>query len=810
MIAHISDDGRKQSVLEHICGTAEIAEREAAKNALGNTAWICGALHDFGKLNNRFEEYILDSFLNGGSKSKSVPHSSAGAHYVYYDDFENFNLSRLFREIIAVVLSSHHGVYDCVRPDGRHRSTYEDRWIADENYEEALKNFNDLFVKENIKEISETVTKAEVELKTIDDKIRGLAAKKRDEYCFYQGCFVRLLLSYLVYGDWKDTGEFMNGKAEDNDYNIPEIWVQCLVNFEQYMSGLRKEKRGSEKIRRYREELSWECANAAKISSGIYSLSMPTGGGKTLSSLNFALRHAIENKKERILYISPFLSILEQNSDVIRKAINNDEIILEHHSNVAYVPEDEKEGKQSIERKNSLEIDWDYPIVLTTLVQFMNTLFSDKLQCIRRMHWLANSVIIIDEVQAIPVRCISTFNLMINFLANVCNATVILCTATQPLLGENAMTQNPILKHKIIYGEPKELINDVEKRFIQFERTKVIPALRDKKYGIEEIRDFVSDICCDSDSVLVVLNTKSAVEQLVKGFENYRDGETRVYSLTTNLCPEHRSDVIGEIKEILDGIRHGSGERILVISTSLIEAGVDISFRTAIRALSGLDSIIQTAGRCNRQGEAEYGSVYIINTNEYTGKLRDTEEGAKAAEHVIRDLHQKGRIEELFLPASITNYYLDYYCNREEEMDYNIEVDGIKTTEYRLLSDNLEAVRECKKQEEFLNTKINQAFKSGWSGYKVIDDDTIGIIVPYKAGKDYCEKIRNAQTAGEIKDYIKKAQRYTVNVYRNKLYELINCGAVSTCDLYHSVYVLHEDFYKDNLGITKDFQNYIF
>lgn len=808
MIAHISEDGREQSVSEHLSGVAEIAEKEAEKLGLGNTAWICGIYHDLGKKNNNFNNYIRYSFAHGEDKSKSVPHSSAGAHYIYYDlldDFEINDISDICREILAVVLASHHGVYDCVKLDGSHRSSINDRWAADENYKESVDNFKELFAKERYEEIAERIYQADKELKSFNEKIKQLAVKGKGESYFYQGCLVRLILSYLIYGDWKDTENFMSGYNEETTYNMQEVWSQCFKNYEKYMEALNSKNNSSDKIKRYRQEISQECAEAYEVLPGVYRMSVPTGGGKTLSSLNFALRHSIKYGKERIFYISPFLSILEQNSKVIRDVIDNDDLILEYHSNISHIDEN---SKKNAENKNSLAIDWDSPFILTTLVQFINTLFSDKLQCIRRMHWLANSVIIIDEVQAVPVRCINTFNLMINFLAYVCNATIILCTATQPALGGNA--ENGV-GHKIIFDERKEIIGNVEKRFEQFERTRIIPAIKNKGYCTEDVRDFVAEICNKNNSVLVILNTKSAVKLL---FDNIKDciGDTYIYSLTTNMCPENRSNVISEIKDILDRIRGGSDERILVISTSLIEAGVDISFMTVIRALTGLDSIVQAAGRCNRQGECEYGDVYIINTNEHTSTLTDTVKGAKASKTLIDNLQRQDRIDKLFMPDSISNYYLEYYCDRKNEMDYCYNGYDGRTTLYKLLSSNRESVDECKKMknDEAFNTKINQAFKTAWSTYKAIDDNTIGVIVPYKEGKKYCQDIRSARTVQEIKACLKKAQRYTINLYENKISELEKSGIISACDLYGSVYVLGEQFYDDNLGIVTDFQDYIF
>ena len=728
MISHISGDGKEQSVYDHTMGTIEIAIEEAKKICLGNLIYLITMFHDIGKLCYAFGEYIRQSVLYNNDKIKMITHSATGAHYFYYDLPDEFKASSLLKEMVSTVIASHHGAYDCVRLDGRHRSSSDDRWAVDENYEESICNFKELIEKDNYDEIIKRIEYANSELDEVNKIFHKLTDKKSEAF-FYRGCLLRLLLSYQIYGDWKDTENFMNNSKEEQNYQMMEIWENCLANYELYMTKLLGKSNGSDKIKQYRQEISQECADAFEIKPGVYRLSVPTGGGKTLSSMSFALRHALRYEKDRIFYISPFLSILEQNADVIREVIGDDSLILEHHSQVA----DTDKDARCEEKEGSIAIDWDYPIVLTTLVQFMNTLFSDKLQCIRRMHWLANSVIIIDEVQALPVKCISTFNLMINFLAYVCNATVILCTATQPALGENKMKQNNVLEHKIIFNEQEEMIKNVEKRFVQFERTKVVSAIKDKNYTSEEVCDFVAEKCGEVDSMLVVLNTKSAVKTLYDNISNLIE-DTYIYSLTTNMCPEHRSNVINEIKGVLKRIRNGSGERVLVISTSLIEAGVDLSFNSVIRALTGLDSIIQAAGRCNRHGEREYGEVYIINTEENTDSLIDTVNGAKAAKQIIDDLVQDNKLDELFMPNTIYNYYMSYYNKRYNEMNYPYKDINSITTLFSLLSENEKAVEECKKiyiqKGMRFKNKLNQAFKTAWSNYNVINDDTIGIIVP--------------------------------------------------------------------------------
>lgn len=286
-------------------------------------------------------------------------------------------------------------------------------------------------------------------------------------------------------------------------------------------------------------------------------------------------------------------------AEVFAKAEENFESYMQElHRTVPLSQMTERE-KKIMEGRNRLQqdINWEEPFICTTFAQFMNTLFSDQSACVRRMHRLVNSVIIIDEVQSMSVKCVHTFNQMMNFLNAVCHADIILCTATQPTLQKTP--------YPVCYSETKDMIKEVEHWFERFERVKIQIPGTEHKYTLERLGE---EILAQTDrypSILVILNTKSAVGTL---YDILKDFPIQVEYLTTNLCAEHRSDKIEHIKQKL---KEGK-EKIVVVSTNLIEAGVDISFACVYRSMTGLDSLAQSAGRCNRNGERECGDLYLI------------------------------------------------------------------------------------------------------------------------------------------------------------------------------------------------------
>lgn len=429
-------------------------------------------------------------------------------------------------------------------------------------------------------------------------------------------------------------------------------------------------------------------------------------------------------------------------AEVFAKAEENFESYMQElHRTVPLSQMTERE-KKIMEGRNRLQqdINWEEPFICTTFVQFMNTLFSDQSACVRRMHRLVNSVIIIDEVQSMPVKCVHTFNQMMNFLNAVCHADIILCTATQPTLQKTP--------YPVCYSETKDMIKEVEHWFERFERVKIQIPGTGHKYTLERLGE---EILAQTDrypSILVILNTKSAVGTL---YDILKDSPIQVEYLTTNLCAEHRSDKIEHIKQKL---KEGK-EKIVVVSTNLIEAGVDISFACVYRSMTGLDSLAQSAGRCNRNGERECGDLYLIQLDgENTGNMEELIQNTRVTEQVLFDYRKSGDDDDLLMPKWMNRYFEYVFKHTVDKMNFPIRQKDTSIME--LLTKGFTYAEK--------KNVMNQAYKTAGQAYRVIDDRSFGVIVPYKKGSELIDAIAESSDAAEIKKLIRKAQRYTVNV----------------------------------------------
>ena len=625
----------------------------------------------------------------------------------------------------------------------------------------------------------------------------NINAKEAMEDCrlYLLACLQRLILSILIDSDWEATSDFMDNvdvPSKPAAYNTKDIFRQAGRNFEAYM----REKQERIELSRLsdqerviyeaRNSLQEECRRFGQYPAGIYCLPIPTGGGKTLGSLAYALEYCrLHPETERVIYVSPYISITEQNAQVFRDAIGEDDWILEHHSSVIR----KEEGTGEDYRNNiasRFDINWEEPFICTTFVQFMNTLFSDKGESIRRMHRLTNAVVIIDEVQSMPVKCIHTFNYMCNFLNAVCNTNIILCTATQPTLAE--------AKCPICYSKPKYMIGNTADWFYKFERVKIATPEADSRYSIESLAEEIAGRTVNCRSILVVLNTKSAVRSL---YDRLKAQGIPAEYLTTNLCAEHRSDKIKSIKEILEKKR----ETIVVISTNLIEAGVDISFEYVYRSIAGLDSVAQAAGRCNRNGELESGMVNLIYLEgENAGNMTELQQSIRATESVIWQYKDSATQGSLLMPEWMDIFYRNVYFNASDKM--NFPVKGLDRSILELLS------RGFRPKEK--KNLMNQAYKTAGQQYRVIDDDSFGVIVPYKKGAKIIEAIQSTVDPAGLKAYIRQAQRYMVNVRGSRLKQfdgLIQSVSDRIPDLYM---VASPGAYHMEYGITPEWETLIF
>ncbi len=815
MIAHISDDGfqREESVAEHTEKVTYLCQKKGERCGLAQTMALCGMFHDMGKNKQAFANYLYADENKRKKLRGTIAHASTGAKYIYDRYHEKDGVIKIMTEMISYAVAAHHGLFDCV--DKEHKDMFSQKLKKVDDYEEACQNAEkDYLEAYNFGMIfDESTTEFHLvwnEIKKLYEKIKPRLlldnqknVRERLSECrlFLCAALQRLILSMLIDSDWEATSDFMNNidtLSKHVEFDVQDIFKQAQENFDAYMQKKQNSINVSmltekeKEIYDARNALQNECKSFAVYSAGIYCLPIPTGGGKTLGSLAYALEYCrLHPKTERVIYVSPYISVTEQNAQVYREAVGNDSWILEHHSSVI-----RNEGIKDEDYRSSMgskfDINWEEPFICTTFVQFMNTLFSDKSESIRRMHRLANSVVIIDEVQSMPVKCINTFNYMINFLNAVCNTDIILCTATQPTLAE--------AKCPVCYSEPKYMIENADSWFRKFERADIDTPKMDKKYTFESLGNEIKERTEEYQSILVVLNTKSAVRSL---YDILRERHVPVQYLTTNLCAEHRSDKIKEIKAVLEKKQ----ESIVVVSTNLIEAGVDISFACVYRSMTGLDSLAQTVGRCNRNGELERGKVHFINLeDENTGNMEELWQNIRVTEDILLRYEQsdcgneKEKEDSILMPKWMDMYYRDVYSYADDKMNFPIEQLDINIME--LLSHGF--VPEEKRNQ------MNQAYKTAGQAYRVIDDCSFGVIVPYKKGIDIIETIQKTSDRMEIKAQIRKAQRYTVNIRGNllKKYDgLIQPVSEQIPELYM---VAAPGAYHAEYGITPEWETLIF
>lgn len=528
-------------------------------------------------------------------------------------------------------------------------------------------------------------------------------------------------------------------------------------------------------ISRARREISDRCRAFAEHEGGIYRLNVPTGGGKTLSSLRYALAHAEKWAKRRLIFISPLLSILEQNAAVLREYLGDDSIILEHHSNVLHT----EEGMELDHRELAVE-SWSKPVIITTLVQLLNTLFDGRTTSIRRFQGLCDSILVIDEVQTVPTKMLTLFNLAMDFLAKICGATILLCSATQPCLEKADHPIRNVIPDVIPYDpllwEP-------------FRRTVITDA---GGKTLEEIAEFAADELQEVRSLLVVCNRKDEAEYL---FTRLRDQADFSCHLSASMCMFHRRDVLKTLNTAL-----ARGKQCLCIATQVIEAGVDISFERVIRLAAGMDSVIQAAGRCNRHGEsAEPVPVYVVNCQgEKLERLREIRDAKNATLNLLDAYRRKPeRFEhDLSSDSAIRTYYQKLYKDMPKEyQDYSL--DKRATTIFELMSCNLRYYNEnAPYAGKFC---LNQALKLAGSSFEVFDSSTRDLIVPYGAGVELIAELtgQDHPDPAFLSGWERRARAYSVSVYDWQLRALGN--AVTE---YAGGAVLAEGYYDEDTGLS--------
>lgn len=771
-----------QTVQEHCRNTAKKAGESLSCIGLGGSGYLAGLLHDMGKFTASFKAYLESAAAGKAVKPGSVIHTHGAVRFLLErfhsaDTFSSFQ--DMTAELLAYAAGAHHGLYDCV--DQQHHSGFLHRLEWDERlYQQAMEEFLEQCA--DIKELDTRFEQADQELLSLYHWINSQQSRDDSEILFYLGLLARLLLSSVIQGDRQDTAQYLN-KIVPPVFPASKtvLYKRLLQRVETKLAGFS----ASTPIERARGEISRQCRQAAELPGGIYRFSAPTGGGKTLSSLRYALAHAVRYEKSRIIFTSPLLSILEQNAAVVREILQEDAVILEHHSNLIR----EKPESGALDPQELMAESWDAPIIITTLVQLLNTLFSGKTSCIRRFQALCGCVLVIDEVQTVPVKMVTLFNLAMNFLANICGATIILCSATQPCF-ERA--DHPIL------GPLKDLVPYDPALWAPFQRTRLVDAGRRRQ---EEIPGFIQQRLQEATSLLMVCNTKQQASFL---YQRMKDSALACFHLSAAMCPAQRRDVLSRLRQALDDSREG-GKKVLCISTQLIEAGVDISFGCVIRLVAGMDSVVQAAGRCNRNMESSaLASVYLLNcSDENLSRLPQIQQAKTASLQLLSAFREDAaRFDgDLASAPAIACYYQNLYGNMPRgAQDYSI---GGGVFLYDLLSANEKYADESPAHKRFY---LCQAFALAGCEFQVFDQETTDILVPYGDGAALITELGSSSVERQPhlqKQLLDKAKPYTISIYRFQKEQLERRGGLYAL-LDGAVLALDPSFYDPETGLTPE------
>ncbi|MCK4257577.1 MAG: CRISPR-associated helicase Cas3' [Halanaerobiales bacterium] len=711
-----------QLLEDHLTQTGNLAGSFAEKFNAKQLGYTVGVLHDLGKYSIEFQKRLEGANIR-------VDHSTAGMQEVFklYDKFS--------AKIMSYIICGHHtGLPD----------------IGSENYEGSLEN-------RRIRSIHD-YRAYKKEINPPDLAEFRLNLKHSEDMAFSVYLFIKMLFSCLVDADFLDTEKYMEEqKANSRGNNVS--MVELLTFFEKYM----EEKIADAEdniINSYRSEILNNCLNKAQNMPGMFSLTVPTGGGKTLSSMAFALNHAVKNGLERIIYVIPYTSIIEQNAEIFRN-IFGEANVLEHHSNFQF--EEDEDIHESSKKLRLASENWEMPIVVTTNVQFFESIFSNKGSKSRKLHNLTKSIIILDEAQMIPVKYLKASIFALCEFVNNYNSSVVLCTATQPNLTCLLPKEMNI----------QEIMDSPESLYEKLRRTQIknIGELDDEDL-IEELRKHPQILC--------IVNTREHArqlyEKLTENIDDSLNNSDGIFHLSTRMYPLHRKQVLAKIRQRLKDSKNREDKlECKVISTQLIEAGVDVDFPVVYRTMAGIDSIAQAAGRCNREGKEKCADVYVFTSTEKHGQPpRQIEINVSEAKSVFRNY------EDALSLAGISKYF---------ELLYDI-----KNVDQK---DILKDIKERSKSLGFPFVEIARKFK-------LIENNTLSVIVP---ADDRCKDlIKQLKYAPSTYKLLRKLQPYIVNLYENEFRKLMETGGISAIDSEKTFYAISDmkKFYNEHTGIVNN------
>ncbi|MCY4274159.1 MAG: CRISPR-associated helicase Cas3' [Gammaproteobacteria bacterium] len=728
-IAHVKQDmdgsWDTHPLEQHLYEVAGLAEKFAKSFESKDWAYLAGLWHDLGKYRPAFQDHIRkssgyepDAHISSEKKS-DTSHASTGAVHA---------IEKLgsIGKILAYVIAGHHaGLPDFEKVDAKGRSLREIISRDKELLQQAIKE-----------EIPEKILKRESP--PLPPFVTSDPGKLHT--------WIRMLFSCLVDADFLDTERFMSPeKAGDRvqDTSMKEM----LCHFDEYMKQFQK-KQHEGSINSIRAKILKICRVKAIRKPGIYTMTVPTGGGKTLSSLAFALEHAVRYDKQRIVYAIPYTSIIEQTAEVFRGVFEPlGDVLIEHHSNT----EPDKYEKETSWSRLAVE-NWDAPLIVTTTVQLFESLYASRTSRCRKLHNLVNSVIVIDETQLLPPEQLNPIRHIVQSLNQHYGVTFVMSTATPT--GFEAQT-SPFGKRLLEGIESDEIIDAPKQYYRQLERVNFkLPDDFSQKQSWDEISSELKKC----DSVLAIVNTRKDAREL---WEKMPEG---TFHLSALMCAQHRSEAIQEIKNRL---KHGQSTR--VISTQLVEAGVDLDFPVVYRALAGLDSIVQAAGRCNREGKLDKGKVVVF-VPPYEPPRGLLTQARDTSVSLLHGFH--GDIQS---PETFERYFNKFYAEVKDH-DKNHVLDKLQKT-----ADELQI-----------------QFRTAAQQFKMIDDnDTVSVIVRHGDN----DGLLNVLAKGEPdRRLLRKLQRYTVTLYKHQFEKML--GREEIKEIYQGFYAQSESgIYHSSLGL---------
>ncbi|NGP62198.1 CRISPR-associated helicase Cas3' [Paenibacillus thiaminolyticus] len=812
-IAHIRiGDEKVQTVERHLLEVKTLAEEYGKKLNIPHVTGLAGMLHDMGKYTEKFRTYILAAVSGAEDRLRrgDVDHSTAGGRLLY--DRCHADAKAPYKAILAEVVGnaiiSHHSyLHDFLDPDLE--SPYLRRVACKklEEFDQSVEAFFTHVMSEQ--EFQGYVDQAAAE---VEQFLAGVPAKSLELKLMFLTKFV---FSVLIDADRTNTRWFEMGEPDEPERNTKELFSSYYERLMAELHSFKKKKDAHTSIALLRSEMSELCERFAAKPSSIYTLSIPTGGGKTLASLRYALKHALTFNKKRIIYVVPFTTIIEQNAATVRtilQELQDNANILEHHSNVVEVEVEEDDEDQdglaltARQKANLAKDNWDAPIIFTTMVQFLNVFFAHGSRNIRRLHNLCDAVIIFDEVQKVPTHCISLFNQALNFLKEYGGSSIVLCTATQPAL--------QFVEQKLELAEDAEMISNLDEVIDAFKRVDLIDKATERAWSTEELACFVQDTIQEAGNILVILNTKSVVKSLYERLQAMReqhqfgeDEEIFLYHLSTSMCAAHRSAILETVRAHLE-----AEEKVICVSTQLIEAGVDVSFKCVIRSLAGLDSIAQAAGRCNRHGKDEIRNVYIIDHAEENLKhLKEIQIGKELTRTMLVDMKRDAKAHggQLLSQQAMEFYFQKFYMRLEADLNNFVHKLRKNMTDLlyagRYGSDSYFQAYHKKKEEEqakdtWLPLVLANSYGTAAKYFHVIDDYTRAVIVPYGGGEEVIADLNGSGTIDDLTRLLKRAQQFTVNLYEHDLRQLDRSGGLDSC-LDGKVLVLKDGAYSEHFGV---------